>query len=81
MSNFCTKCGKQLWHDNSTTNAEFCKCPIDIKFDIKPIQPIPMLGWMCPRCKTVHSPFRSSCDCSPDTVTVNNYHYNSFNKE
>jgi hypothetical protein len=30
--------------------------------------PVPMPGWECPRCRTIHSPFVSRCDCAPPTA-------------
>lgn len=26
-------------------------------------------GWLCPRCQKVHSPYSTTCDCVPQTIT------------
>ena len=35
--------------------------------DIKPMSYLN--GWICPRCRQVHSPYSSKCDCPPETIT------------
>lgn len=29
-----------------------------------------LIGWECPRCQTIHSPFVLACGCPPPTVTT-----------
>ena len=28
-----------------------------------------MMGWECPRCRTIHGPFVQKCDCPPPVKT------------
>jgi hypothetical protein len=28
------------------------------------------IGWICPRCQVVHSPYKYSCDCLPPSITT-----------
>jgi len=28
-----------------------------------------LMGWECPRCHKIHSPFIPACDCPPQTIT------------
>lgn len=29
-----------------------------------------LMGWECPRCHKIHSPYVQECDCAPKTYTV-----------
>lgn len=58
----CKDCGGiklangEVW---SGSAANFCQCSKS------------MQGWECPRCHTIHSPFKMSCNCVLPTITGN----------
>lgn len=37
-----------------------------------------LVGWECPRCRTIHSPFVKSCGCHPPTKTSTTFEYGYF---
>lgn len=58
ISQTCQKCGGFIfppyyWH--STVPPTMCSCPKDYQF---------RAPWECPRCHTIHSPYKDSCDCT-----------------
>jgi len=41
----------------------------------------PMMGWICPRCGKVNSPFIPECDCPPPIkITTDSGSYNSLDR-
>jgi len=62
---FCGKCGGIIYADKDywTKDLKPCSCFKE------PEKLINLIGWECPRCHTIHSPFIQSCDCSSPYVT------------
>lgn len=42
----------------------------DFKLKKKKKEAPPLMGWECPRCHKVNSPFVLGCDCPPFTFTI-----------
>ena len=55
---YCDKCGKLISGTPTGTGQQYCDC--------KSQTPV---GWICPRCHKVHSPYSMTCDCLPQTGT------------
>lgn len=66
MSKTCDVCGYLLYDDNineTTGPKKFCTCNAII------IPSSAMYGWICIRCGKSYSPYTSSCNCPPPTIT------------
>lgn len=59
----CIQCGKELTTGDMDFICTACK------EKNKETQYPPMMGWICPRCGTVHSPFVQQCGCPPPITT------------
>ena len=57
----CPKCGGVIsGYSEVTSDFMGCRCP-----------PEPtLMGWECPRCHRIHSPFVSECYCAPLIITT-----------
>ena len=65
---YCFKCGGVVevspnFNTILISNINWCRCQKEAKS-------IP-IGWECPRCHQIHSPFSLVCDCPPQ-VTIKN---------
>jgi hypothetical protein len=70
----CTKCGGRLWGDSQHTWDCTCICP--------PEQPQPnFIGWECPRCRKIHSPFSLECDCTAPSITKTTFNTELIKEE
>lgn len=75
-TNTCPFCGVTSENNISANTAITALCPIH-KFPQEGTMP-PLInqpnntGWLCPRCQKVHSPYSTTCDCKPQTVTSGN---------
>ena len=58
----CQRCGGVAYLIVPNTTGDFqCYCPAGPKL---PQQHL--MGWECPRCHTIHSPYSVTCSCPPD---------------
>lgn len=60
----CSKCGGVIsgYYEN-TADFMGCRC-------LPEPEPIaPLMGWECPRCHKIHSPFVTECSCMPFIIT------------
>src|SRR5262245_47612425 len=63
---YCRKCGGILVGSIQITSDFFCQ---GHSANNNSIEHTPPFGWECPRCHTIHSPFKMSCDCAPPVVS------------
>ena len=61
VATYCGKCGGLIEGSVNEIYPNYCTCV-----------EAPLQGWQCPRCYQIHSPFKSSCDCPPNTITKSN---------
>jgi hypothetical protein len=59
----CIQCGTELGNDFNHTSCLCDNCRKGKTIDY------PLTGWECPRCRKIHSPFVSECNCPPLTIT------------
>lgn len=64
--NLCAKCGKTTHYDPNIVLSKYCKCTT------APF--VPLQGWICPRCGSIHAPFVSRCFCPPPTQNTTGSH-------
>ena len=64
----CPNTGQFCVYKNSSAPCGQNTC----KFGGTPVSipsPAPLIGWICPRCQRVHSPFIPSCSCNAPYIT------------
>lgn len=65
----CSKCGGLIYGVPQYMADQWCNClPEEPKSNL--------VGWECPRCHKIHSPFSTECDCVPLTTTETTYKTN-----
>jgi hypothetical protein len=57
----CTVCGGLVAGEPEDTFDFWCICRMKLKEEPEPH----LMGWECPRCHKIHSPFVTDCECKP----------------
>ena len=71
----CNGCGAQLTTGDMNNLCSLCSgrdvinVPLIHPTFVPPIQ-YSSVGWLCPRCGTIHAPHVEKCDCPPPTITT-----------
>lgn len=65
-------CNSWYWENGirrcAYLNSTGCRMTGDIKCGLYEPEP-QLMGWECPRCHKIHSPFIPACDCPPQIIT------------
>lgn len=64
----CPNTARECVYDKTSAPCSlgtFCKNGIP---NSVPTPPPSLIGWICPRCQTVHSPFIPQCGCQPPSI-------------
>lgn len=67
---YCQKC-LGLIEPNEGYTGHYCACKKDNKH----------IGWECPRCHKIHSPYSMTCDCLPIGINQNTIYEAPIYKE
>ncbi len=70
----CVRCGNEFMpttvHDvHCFTCRSYEQWPPIKQYEAAPM-PAPSMGWVCPRCGIVHSPWTLTCECKPPVLTT-----------
>jgi len=62
----CPKCGGRYYGSPEYTADYLCTCIVSTKETT-------LMGWECPRCGKIYSPFVRECNCPPPSTSSTTY--------
>ncbi len=68
----CPNTNKSCEMTGCSNNISFCQYPNGVGYT---------MGWECPRCHKIHSPFATHCECPPHIITSSGTTNIIFNSE